>query len=179
MTKSGKFVPVISLIHVMCATYCVAETVQSKQRTFAIKYKDGTVEHYVVTWFATLELEVHEDGPPSEPLKGWFTDTRQCHWSMSSHIDRQVAMVNKVGQSFAQSSLSKSYSSDFTDKGNNFMVLAFRSENCNDSADRRNSNINNARANLNNVFDGIVEADLRRLKEEIKTNGEVLEVEFQ
>jgi hypothetical protein len=170
---------VLALLGALIGAQSFAETVQSKERTFALKYTDGTVEHYKVTWFATLDPEVHEDGHPAEPLKGWLTDTRQCHWSIASHIDRQVSMVNKVGQTFAQSSLSKTYSSDFTNKGSDFMVLGFRSENCNDAADRRNSDINNARANLNDVFGGIVDADLSRLKDEVKSNAEVLEVDFQ
>jgi hypothetical protein len=161
------------------ATQSFAETVQTKERTFAVKYKDGTIERYKVTWFANLEVEVHEDGHPAVPLSGQFTDTRQCHWSTSSHIERQVAMINKVGQSFAQSALSKSYASDFTNQGSAFVVLNFRSENCNDASARRNSDISNARANLNNIFPGIVDADLSRLKAEVKSNADVVNIEFQ
>jgi hypothetical protein len=169
----------LTLLCSIAGALSFAETVQSKERTFTLKYKDGTIEHYKVTWLANLDVEVHEDGHPAEPFNGWFTDTRQCHWSVSSHIVRQVAMINKVGQTFAQSSLSKSYANDFTNKGSDFMVLGFRSENCNDAADRRNSDINNARANLNNIFEGIVAGDLSRLKDEVKSNAEVLQIDFQ
>lgn len=155
------------------------ETVQTKERTFAVKYKDGTIEHYKVSWVATLDVEVHEDGHPAEPFNGWFTDTRQCHWSIAAHIDRQVAMINKVGQSFAQSDLSRTYRSDFTNKGNEFQVFGFRPENCGDSAGRRNSDINDGRKNLMNVFPGLVDADLARLKADVKANAEVVEITFQ
>jgi hypothetical protein len=173
-----------SFLLFFAATVCVtlnmfAETVQSKDRTFAVKYKDGTVEHYKVTWVATLDTEVHEDGHPAEPFNGWFTDTRQCHWSLSSHIDRQVAMINKVGQEFAQSSLSRTYRSDFTGKGSDFQVFGLRPENCNDAADRRNSDINDARKNVSSVFPGLVDADLVKLKADVKANAEVVEVSFQ
>jgi hypothetical protein len=156
---------IIRFLLVLATTVCMtlaaaAETVQTKERTFAVKYKDGTIEHYKVTWIATLDVEVHEDGHPAVPLNGWFTDTRQCHWSLSSHIDRQVAMINKVGQEFAQSNLSRTYRSDFTGKGSDFQVFGLRPENCNDAAGRRNSDINDARKNLLNVFPGIMEADL-------------------
>ena len=167
------------LVGILTAAQCVAETIQTTERAFAVKYKDGTVEHYKVTWLGIVDSEVHEDGHPSVPLNGWFTDTRQCHWSISSHIERQVAMINRVGQTFAQSSLSKSYSSDFTNKGSDFMVLGFRSENCNDAADRRNSDIGNARSNIISIFGGIVEADLTRLKAEVKSNADVIDVSFQ
>jgi hypothetical protein len=156
-----------------------AEVATSKQRAFTVKYKDGTIERYNVSWAAIYDGEVHEDGHPAIPLQGWFTDTRQCHWSISSHIDRRVAMINKVGQSFAESNLSKTYNSDFTNKGSDFMVVGLRSENCGDSRPRRESDISNAKANLLNVFDGLVEADLLRLKSEVKSNGEVVEVVFQ
>jgi hypothetical protein len=155
------------------------ETIQTKERTFAVKYKDGTVEHYKVSWVATLDVEVHEDGHPAEPFNGWFTDTRQCHWSTAAHIDRQVAMINKVGQSFAQSDLSRTYRSDFTNKGSDFQVFGFRPENCGDSAGRRNSDINDGRKNLMNVFTGLVDADLVKLKADVKANAEVVEVTFQ
>jgi hypothetical protein len=171
---------------VLCGVMCVActllsaaQTVQTKERAFTVKYKDGTVERYKVDWAASMNVEVHEDGHPAIPANFQFTDTRQCHWSISGHIDRQVALINKLGQAFAQSSLSKTYSTDFANKGSDFMVLGFRSENCNDAVDRRNSDINNAKSNLLNVFDGNVNADLAKLKREMKSNAEVVAVEFQ
>ena len=174
----------LSFMMILAVSVCMtlntaAETVQTKERTFAVKYKDGTVEHYKVTWVATLDIEVHEDGHPSEPLNGWFTDTRQCHWSLSAHIDRQVAMINKVGQEFAQSNLSKTYRSDFTGKGSDFQVFGLRPENCNDAAGRRDSDINDGRKNLMNVFPGLVEADLGKLKSEVKANAEVVDISFR
>jgi hypothetical protein len=179
-----KFKRLVSFLLIGAATFCItlnafAETVMTKERTFAVKYKDGTVEHYKVTWVATLDTEVHEDGHPSEPFNGWFTDTRQCHWSLSSHIDRQVSMINKVGQEFAQSTLSRTYRSDFTGKGSDFQVFGLRPENCNDAAGRRNSDINDARKNVSSVFPGLVDADLVKLKADVKANTEVIQVSFE
>jgi len=88
-------------------------------------------------------------------------------------------MINKVGESFAESSLSKTYNSDFTNEGSPFMVLGFRSKNCGDSRTRRESDINNAKTNLLKIFGGLVEADLQKLKNEVKSNAEVVAVSFQ
>jgi hypothetical protein len=156
-----------------------ADVVTSKARAFTVKYKDGTLERYNVSWVAVYDAEVHEDGHPAIPFQGWLTDTRQCHWSISSHIDRRVAMINKAGESFAESNLSKTYNNDFTNKGSDFMVLGLRSENCGDARARRESDISNAKTNLLNIFDGLVEADLQKPKNEVKSNAEVVEVKFQ
>jgi hypothetical protein len=175
ISKSGFGLFVLGLL-VFSAKADVATT---KERAFTVKYKDGTLERYNVTWVAVYEPQVREDGHPAIPLQGWFTDTRQCHWSISSHVDRRVAIINKVGQSFSESGLSKTYNSDFTNKGADFMLLGFRSENCNDSMARRESDINNAKANLLTIFDGLVEADLQKLKAEVRSNAEVVEVTFK
>ncbi len=166
------------LLCVLCAM-CTAQTVQTKERAFTVKYKDGTVERYKVDWTASMNVEVHEDGHPAIPGNFQFTDTRQCHWSISGRIDRQVALINKLGQAFAQSVLSRTYSTDFANKGSDFMVLGFRSENCNDAAARRDSDINNAKSNLLHVFDSNVDADLAKLKLEMKQNAEVIGVDFK
>lgn len=155
-----------------------AETIQSDQRAYTVKYKDGTIEHYVVTWLAQMDVEVHEDGGPAKPLEGHFVDDRRCHWTIASHIDRQVAMVNKAGQQFAQSTLFRSYSSNFQNQGSSWVVQNFRSENCNDAAGRRDSDINDSRNNLRTQFPGVIAADLDKLKQDVKTNAEVVSVDF-
>jgi hypothetical protein len=155
-----------------------AETVQTDQRAYKVRYKDGTVESYLVTWLAQIDLEVHEDGGPAKPLEGKFIDDQRCHWIINAHIDRQVAMANKAGQQFAQSSLSRRYNSNFRYPESPWVIFNFRSESCNDAAARRENDLNNGRQGIGSEFAGVVAADLDKLKQEVKAGAEVISVDF-
>jgi hypothetical protein len=157
----------------------LAEAVQSSQGAFTVKYKDGTIERYNVTWVAVMDPSVREDGHPAIPLEGKLTDTRQCYWSIAAHIDRQVFLVNKAGQQFAATTFYRTYNSDFVNKGSDFMLTALRSENCNDSRARRDSDIGNVRQSLRTAFDGVAKADRQKLIDEVKANAEVVQATFQ
>jgi hypothetical protein len=181
MSKSSRisFIALLSFVFLLVpAFYAVAEDVQSSERLFAIKYKDGTLERYKVRWVAYANMDVREDGHPAVPLKGWITDTRQCFWTITSHIDRRVYLLNKLGQEFSAQDLFRTYNTDFTNKGSDFVVLKFRSENCGDCAARRDSDFNNAKTNLRSVYDNAVKIDLDKLKADAKANAEVVSVDF-
>jgi hypothetical protein len=66
------------------------ETLQQDAKPITASYESGAVEHYVVRWTGLREVNHREDGHPSEPLKGWFTDTRQCRWEIDSRIVRRA-----------------------------------------------------------------------------------------
>ena len=166
------------LVSLALSAPMLAETLQTDQRAYKVKYKDGTIESYLVTWFAQMDVEVHEDGGPAKPLEGKFIDDRHCHWTITAHIDRQVAMVNKAGQQFTQSILSRSYTSDFRNHGSVWAILNFRSESCKDAASRRDSDINDGSDSIKSLFPGLVAADLDKLQQEVKENAEVISVDL-
>jgi hypothetical protein len=158
----------LSLLVAVCAAFPLAgwaDAVNQKERTYSIKYRDGSVERFKVKWQALRDMEVHEDGGPST-----FThpiDDRTCHWSINARVERRVYMVNRLGQEFGLDALTRAYNSDFTNQGASFMLVGLRSENCNDARGRRESDWNNAAANLNGRFGAITEGDYQSLKNEI------------
>ena len=177
MNRTSTFATLL-IAGALAAQSSVAEVVQSSERTFAVKYKDKTVERYKVSWAAIMDVDVREDGHPAIPKEFKFTDTRQCHWSIKGRVDRAVFMVNRVGQAYGGSTLFRSYNSDFVNKGSDFVLTQLRSENCNDARARRDSDVSNTRNSLLKSFDGIVKGDLEKLKAEVKQNADVVEVTF-
>jgi hypothetical protein len=136
----------LRLLHVCILTclivgICYADVLQTDSKPITVTYKSGEVEHYIVRWTGSRDVDHHEDGHPSEPLKGWFTDTRQCHWSINSRITRTVYLMNKNGQEFAQQELTTPLVENFANKGSDFVLTQLRSENCGDADARYKSDL--------------------------------------
>ena len=140
--------------------FCVAtvgscyaqEVLQSDSKPISVVYKTGEVEHYIVKWTGQRVIDHHEDGHPSEPLKGWLTDTRQCYWSIDSSILRRVYLLNKNGQEFAQAELTTPLVNNFANKGSDFVVTALRPENCGDANARYQSDVANSAQYMAQAF---------------------------
>ena len=153
-----------------------ADVVQSKERFFTAKYKDGFTERYKVKWQALRDMSVQEHGGPAKPLEGKFTDDRRCQWHINARIERRLYMVARNGQAFAKESAFRSYNSDFRNEGSSFVLTNLRPGNCNDTAARRGSDWNDARTKLLGAFAGVTEADFANLKKEMKKDAQLLEI---
>ena len=44
-----------------------AEEVDSEQRSIAVRYKNGDVEHYLISWTADIGVDLREDGAVAQP----------------------------------------------------------------------------------------------------------------
>jgi len=147
---------------------CYADILQQGSKPVAVKYKNGNVEHYVVKWTGTRTIDHHEDGHPSEPLNGWLTDTRQCHWSISSQIIRKVYLLNQNGQEYAQEELTTPLVENFANKGSDFVLTQLRSENCGDANARYQSDVNDSTKHMSDAFPGVVDSDYKKVIETMK-----------
>ena len=85
-----------------------AEVVQTAERTFRVRYKDGVVELYKVRWVATRELSSREHGGPAEPAKFKFVDDRRCEWNINGGIIRTVSLVTRNGKEFVNADKNQS-----------------------------------------------------------------------
>jgi hypothetical protein len=110
------------------------------------------VERYVLHWSGTVNDNHYEDGHPSEPFKGWFTDTRQCHWTITSRIARTVSLVNHNGEPFQRTELAVPLSLSFANKGSDFVLLDLAPENCGKAQARYESDLANSRQHIRDSF---------------------------
>lgn len=156
-----------------------SEDLGEKSDTYKVVYKDGNSERYIVKYLAKLDTSWSESGHPAIPLKGWPTDTRQCHWSSSSRVERQACLVSRAGQTFCDSGLTRVFSENKTGQGNDFKLLDLAPENCGKAAARRDSDFNNARTNVLAVLPAVaagdrdaVKADLARLADVVAVNSD-------
>ena len=155
-----------------------AEEVISKESFFLIKFSDGAVEHYLVRWSGHARTDMREDGHPAVPAKGWFTDTRQCHWTVNGSITREVWLMSRSGRRFRADDFQKIYEKGKHNKGSDFVVIKLRSENCGDARTRRESDHNDMKNRVRADFPGTVVADLEQVKKDFKSDLEaVVEVE--
>ncbi len=129
----------------------------------------GIVEQYLVQWLGTVDFKHYEEGHPSEPLRGWLTDTRQCHWSIQSQVLRKVYYIDQSGHPSTENAVSTVFHSGFGNQGSDFVFTQFRPENCGDSSVRYQSNVNDAQRAVEGKFTSIVNGDRIRLAEELRT----------
>ncbi|HEX4038645.1 MAG TPA: hypothetical protein VHX37_11355 [Acidobacteriaceae bacterium] len=135
------------------------EVVQTDAKPIKVVYNSGEVEHYIVRWQGTRKIDHHEDGHPSEPLKGWLTDTRQCFWSIDTQILRRVYLLNHNGQEFAQDELTSPLVEHFANKGSDYVVTQLRPENCNDADTRYKSDVADSTKHMAQVFSSVAGPD--------------------
>ena len=169
-----RLIPTLMLVLSCTAAWAQSNVVQTAERTFRIKYKDGVVEQFKVRWAGIIENTTREDGHPAIPEKLWFTDTRQCHWTATGRVERHVMLISRGGKEFEDTNKFQVHRSDVQNKGSDFVLTNLRSENCNDARSRRESDFNNVQTMLIAKFGGITAADFMNVIAEFKKNGEVV-----
>jgi len=147
---------------------CYAQVLQQDTKPITVNYTSGEVEHYVVKWTGSRDIDHHEDGHPSEPLNGWFTDTRQCHWSIASRIIRKVYLLNHNGQEYAQEEFTTPLVENFANKGSDFVLTQLRPENCGDANARYQSDVADSAKHMADVFPTNVAKDYQTVIDTMK-----------
>jgi hypothetical protein len=151
-----------------------AEDVARDERLFRVKYSDGSVEKYRVRWDAVAEFSTREEGGPAKPLEGKLFDDRRCYWSSNGRIERRVFLLNRAGKEFENRDKYLAYNTDFQNEGSSFLITGFRSENCNDSQARRESDFNNTRNHLRQALPGMVDADFKKVLADYRQDAETV-----
>jgi hypothetical protein len=171
MTRLFSFVVCFVCIGAMVS----AETVQTAERTFRLRHRDGVVELYKVRWTASREMTTTERGTPAKPFEGIFIDTRKCEWNINGGITRTVSLLAKNGKEFITPDKTKVFNSDFRNEGTSFDLSTGRPGNCNDTAARRNSDFADVHRALLAALDATVEHDFAVVKREFQTDGATVE----
>jgi hypothetical protein len=151
------------------------EAVGTAERTFRVKYRDGTVELYKARWVASRELSVQEHGGPAKPFEGKPFDDRRCQWSINGGIVRTVSLVTRNGREFINADKTRVFNSDFRNEGTSFDFTTLRPGNCNDTAARRDSDFNDARRVLSEALEPTAARDLETVKREYQADGAIVE----
>lgn len=152
------------------------EEVAQQDRSFRVRYSDGSQERYLVTYRGLVKLNAHESGGPAVPEKFKFIDDRQCHWSINSRIERTVYLIHRSGRQIPYEKLSIRWQVPFTNKGSDFVLTQLRSENCNDAWSRFLSDAENARARVRAELPDVLQGDTQTLQKAMsdELNGEVI-----
>jgi hypothetical protein len=155
-----------------------AEVVQTKERTYAVKYKDDAVERYKVAWTANVVATVRELGGSPVPYQG-SVDVRKCSWTIATTIDRTVSLATRQGATMPLPTMNRTYKEDFQNRGGEFLVTDSRNESCKDATAYRENAIGNARTAIRSLFERLTEADLENLKKEAQSKPDVATITVQ
>jgi hypothetical protein len=109
----GLYSAIVAFLMLSLPSIAHAEVVQTAERTFRVRYKDGVVELYKVRWVATREMSSREHGGPAKPLEGKLTDDRRCEWNIDGGITRTVSLVTRNGKEFVNADKTKVFNADF------------------------------------------------------------------
>lgn len=172
----ARFGLIMGVVIATASAPLIAETLRSSEATYRVKYKNGVVERYLVRYTAELDTSWREDGHPAVPSRGWFRDTRQCHWSTSGRIERNVCLVSNAGHTFCQSNLQRVFTASTAGQGSPFVLTQLAPENCGDTAARRESDFTNARNTVIAAMPGVMASDREAVRTDFRNLGEVVEV---
>ena len=161
-----------ALLCLMGPAAALAEVVQAKERTYAVRYKDGAVERYKVAWTANVTTTVREQGGSPVPYQG-SVDNRKCSWSIATTIDRTVSLATRQGAALALPGMSRTFREDFRNPGTELVVTGTRNESCKEATAQREGAIAEARGALRALFEPLTEADLQNLKREAQSKPDV------
>ena len=156
---------------------CHAQILQQDAKPVTVVYGSGEVEHYIVKWTGSRDIDHHEDGHPSVPLKGWITDTRQCHWSIASRIVRKVYLLNHNGQEYVQEEFTTPVVENFANQGGSFVLTQLRPENCGDANPRYESDVANSTKHMADLFPSSVAKDYQTVINTIRAWPKVKSVQ--
>lgn len=168
-----------ALLSVLLSASAVADVIQTKERTYAVKYKDEAVERYKVVWTANLTTDVKEQVGSPVPYQG-APNYRRCSWTVDATIDRTVALATRLGPAVPLPALSKTFKNDPKNPGGG--ELAFkgsREETCKEAAPMREKDIGAAKSSILGLFERLTDADLESLKKEAQSKADVVTVTVQ
>lgn len=145
-----------------------SEVIGERTRSFIVKFADGGSERYVAKYIGKVNLNKWESGKPST----WDhpVDTRQCHWTIESYVERESCLASKTGETFCKGELNRMFGTSFTNKGSDFVVTGLRRENCGNAESRYQSDVSNAKNTVNDLLGRILEEDTASYISDLKTH---------
>lgn len=165
----AKFGLLIGLAVASTAAWGEDETVGMRQKSFLVTYADGSRETYVARYRALVSYRKWQTGEASKPMSGHLFDDRQCHWDITTQVDRDVCLTSKSGQQFCQGALSRVYGTSKAGKGNDFVLLKLHPETCGDAEGRYNSDVNDAKNAVSGALDGVMQNDLEQVSSDLSS----------
>jgi|HubBroStandDraft_6_1064221.scaffolds.fasta_scaffold93960_2 hypothetical protein len=153
-----------------------AEVIEQDVLPFIAKLDSGELKTYLVQWVATINSQKSETGHPSEPLKGWLTDTRQCHWGIRTEIHRTVYYLDATGKPAVVENATSVFSGGFANQGSAFVFENLRPENCGDADGRYKTDLKDAHVAVGSVFEKVVKEDRDAVKSELSRLPHVKEL---
>ncbi|APV49419.1 hypothetical protein BWI17_06830 [Betaproteobacteria bacterium GR16-43] len=165
-----------ALLCLLGSVDALSDVVQTKERTYAVKFKDDAVERYNVKWTLDFTANVREaGGTPPVPYQG-ASNAKACSWKIEASANRAVFLVTRLGQPFSLPKMDKVLDLDPRNPGKPYTLAGQRDLTCNDVKAERAEELANAKATVLKAFETQAADDLARLVKEAQANAEVASV---
>jgi hypothetical protein len=138
--------------------------------------KQRTIDK-VVKYLAVLDYRRWETGHPSIPSKGWFTDTRQCHYEMTAYFQRKMCSDDPVTGEQCEGDWTTVMYLPESGSGEPFNLLKrVRGQNCGDVGGNFDKIAADTRSRLTSGFGKMRDDDLASVKKELGSRPNVQSV---
>jgi hypothetical protein len=158
----------------------LAEVVQTKERTYAVTYKDGAVERFKIVWTADVTATFRQQGGSPVPYQG------QRGQLQVLVVDRDDDRAYRLARHAPRPRLpaagdEQDLQARFPEprRRRELIVEGERNQSCKDAAAQREGAIAEARAASRALFERLTEADLANLRKETQANPDVASVTVQ
>jgi hypothetical protein len=141
-----------------------AEVAGSKEKSYIVKYSDGTAERYKVKWTLNLATSRKEEGGSFVPYQGANQENRRCTMSVASSVDRTVSMVTRLGQAIPLPGMNRT------------MNKESRSSPCDDKRDKA---VDDTRTLAMETFDRVTNVDLEDIRKETQASAGVVAITME
>jgi hypothetical protein len=141
-----------------------AEVASTKEKSYIVKYTDGTAERYTVKWTLNLATSRKEEGTSFVPYQGASNDNRRCTLSVASSVERTVSLVTRLGQAIPLPGMNRSLNKES------------RSSPCDDKRDKA---ADDSRAVALETFDRVTNVDLEDIRKETQASSGVVAITIE
>ena len=160
---------VVVILLGLCAAMTSAQDVVIYRDTgLLVTYDDGSTEDLIVKYRGYVSSNRRQTGSHSSWLHP--IDTRQCHWSVSGYISRDICTLSRSLGEQCVGDLSTIYHNDLSSSGESFGLNNWQGENCGKAAPKINKDIESIRSSIVQSFNTVVDGDIDPLLDSLKAN---------
>lgn len=143
-----------------------AEDVKQKDFGFSLEFSNDAVEKWIAKYHGVFNEDRWQTGRAStldHPI-----DDRVCHQTLTAKVLREICLVSSSGLTVCKNDLQAVYATSYTQSGSKASLTRIQGENCNDAKAGFDAARNAARDSIISEFDGVVDSDLPKLKQDFR-----------
>ena len=169
-----QFIGIAAVLSVLAPLGIAAEVVNTRERSFVVRYKDDTTERYAVKWTLDVAAKSREEGSAFVPYQG-AVENRRCAWSVDTNVERKVSLVTRLGEPIPVGGMSRNLAGE---RGK-AAISGSQPGGCAGAKSEAEAAITEARRTSMASFEKLAEDDFQELQRAARGRAEVSQVTVQ